>query len=84
MESGVEHYLLGEVGKVTEAEKTLSITFFSDGESADYSWYERETTNILKVNDVTAGVLLKRAARSPSADVFSSGATGTPRKRTIR
>jgi len=56
---GVEHYLLGEVGKADEAEKTLSITFFSDGESADYSWYDQETTKILKVNDVEAGALFK-------------------------
>ena len=60
---GVEHYRLGEVGKADEAEKTLSITFFSDGEAADYSWYDpkttKETTKILKVNDVTAGDLFK-------------------------
>mmetsp|Transcript_2696 Transcript_2696/g.9648 ORF Transcript_2696/g.9648 Transcript_2696/m.9648 type:complete len:407 (+) Transcript_2696:381-1601(+) len=58
-QSGVEQYLLGEVGKVDEAEETLSISFFSDRKSDDYSWYEREMTNILKVNDVTAGVLFK-------------------------
>jgi hypothetical protein len=60
---GVEHYLLGEVGKADVAEKALSITFFSDGESADYSWHDQkttiETTKILTVNDVTAGVLFK-------------------------
>ena len=58
-EPGVEQYFLGEVGKVDEAEKTLSISFFSDGKSADYSWNDQETTKILKVNDVNAGVLFK-------------------------
>ena len=84
---GVEQYLLGEVGKVDEAEKTLSITFFSDGEPADYSWSDpkttKETTKILKVNDVTAGDLFKRAVRSPSAVIFSLVATRILRKRTL-
>ena len=58
-QSGVEHYLLGEVGKADVVEKTLSIHFFSDGESDDFSWRDQDTTNILKVNDVTAGDLFK-------------------------
>lgn len=56
-EPGVEQFFLGEVGKVDEAEKILSISFFSDGKSVDYSWNDQETTKILKVNDVNAGVL---------------------------
>ena len=56
---GVEHYLLGEVGKVDEVEKTLSINFFTDGESDDFPWHAQDTTKILKVNDVTAGDLFK-------------------------
>ncbi|CAL6339104.1 unnamed protein product [Bathycoccus prasinos] len=58
-QSGLEHYLLGEVGKADEVEKTLSIKFFSDGKWDDFSWYDQETTNILKVNKVTAGDLFK-------------------------
>ncbi|CAL6334467.1 unnamed protein product [Bathycoccus prasinos] len=58
-QSGIEHYLLGEVGKADEVEKTLSINFFSDGKSDDFSWYDQDTTNILKVNNITAGDLFK-------------------------
>ncbi|CAL6331541.1 unnamed protein product [Bathycoccus prasinos] len=79
---GVEHYLLGEVGKVTEAEKTLSITFFSDGESADYSWYDpkttKETTKILKVNDDTAGDLFKTCGALAIGRCLFVGRTENP------
>jgi hypothetical protein len=58
-QSGVEHYLLGEVGKADEVEKTLSIKFFSDGKWDHFSWSDQDTTKILKVNDVTAADLFK-------------------------
>ena len=51
--------MLGEVGKADEVEKTLSIKFFSDGKWDDFSWYDQDTTKILKVNDVTAADLFK-------------------------
>jgi hypothetical protein len=50
-----ETYLLGEVG---EAREKFSATFFSDGLSSTYSWDDRETTKILKVNDINTGELL--------------------------
>jgi len=75
---GVEHYLLGEVGKADEAQKTLSITFFSDGESADYSWYDQETTNILEVNDVTAGDLFKTCGALAIGRCFFVGRNKNP------
>jgi len=49
-------YLLGEVGEVRE--NHLSATFFSDGRPSAYSWDDRETTKILKVNDINTGELL--------------------------
>ena len=79
---GVEHYRLGEVGKADEAEKTLSITFFSDGEAADYSWYDpkttKETTKILKVNDVTAGDLFKTCGALAIGRCLFVGRTENP------
>jgi hypothetical protein len=58
-QSGVEHYLLGEVGKADEVEKTLSIKFFSDDKWDDFSWSDQDATKVLKVNDVTAADLFK-------------------------
>lgn len=81
---GVEHYLLGEVGKADVAEKALSITFFSDGESADYSWHDqettKETTKILKVNDVTAGDLFKTCGALAIGRCLFVGCTKNPAK----
>ncbi|CAL6338555.1 unnamed protein product [Bathycoccus prasinos] len=80
-QSGVEHYLLGEVGKSDEVAKTLSIKFFSDGKWDDFSWYDQETTNILKVNKVTAGDLFKTCgALAIGRDLFlgrNKNPTGT-------
>ena len=81
-ESGVEKYYLGEVGEVDGTEKKVSISFFSDGKSVDYSWNDQETTKILKVNDVNAGDLFKTCCTHiVGRRLFFRDATDDPEKK---
>ena len=45
--------------EVAGAAKKFFIVFFCDGKTVDYRWHANETTNILKVNDLNTGSLLK-------------------------
>ncbi|CAL6327613.1 unnamed protein product [Bathycoccus prasinos] len=78
-ESEVEKYYFGEVDGT---EKKLSVTFFSDGESTDYSWDDQETTKILKVNDIKAGDLFKTCgSRVVGRRLFFRDTTDDPEKK---
>ena len=57
---GVEEiFHIGEVGAVSASTERLSVKFFSDDDTCDYEWDDKETLKIVKTNDLSVGGLPK-------------------------